>query len=145
VSVDFSGRWKAKPRADSFLPGIEAGMISVGIDHVEPLLQVAIGATAPGYALGHFICNYRTDGTEVVTSSGGMQVRTSAHWEGDELELDTRIGMGSFTRRLETRWRLSEKGRVLTIRRRDSDEVQFWRNKSGRNSKKCASGVHIAR
>ncbi len=120
MSVDFSGRWKAKPASDAFLPAIEAGMISVKIDHVEPLLQVIIAASAPGYAFGNFVLNYRTDGTEVVTTTHGMQVQTNAYWDkGDELIVDLSIVMGSFRKYSQTSWRLSNGDKVLTMRHRE--------------------------
>jgi hypothetical protein len=121
VSIDFSGKWSARLESNAFLPGIEAGMVSVRIDHVEPLLQLTVVAAAPRYALGHFVCNYRTDRTELVTSTHGIRVRTNAHWEGDELCVDTSIGMGSYSKHLQSRWCLSNDGSVLTMWRREGD------------------------
>jgi len=121
MTIDFSGKWSAPLERNAFLPGIEAGMVSVRIDHVEPLLQITVVATSPGYNLGHLVCNYRTDRTEIVTSTHGMRVRTNAHWEGDELFLDTWMGMGSYCKRLQT-W-LSSDGRVLTMRCKEGESV----------------------
>jgi hypothetical protein len=123
MSIDFSGKWRAQLERNTFLPGIEAGMMSVRIDHVEPLLQVTVVATAPGYALGQFMCNYRTDRIEIVTSTHGVQVRTNAHWEGDQLFVDTWFGMGSYSKRLLTSWWLSNDGRVLTMRHREGESA----------------------
>jgi hypothetical protein len=121
MNIDFSGRWSAQLESNAFLPGIEAGMVSIRIDHVEPLLQLTVVATAPGYALGQFVSNYRTDGIELVTSTHGMRVRTNAHWEGDELLVDTSIGMGSYSKRLQTALWLSNDGKVLTMRHREGE------------------------
>jgi hypothetical protein len=64
----FQWQMDGSVKRDPFLPGIEFGMVAVKIDHVEPLLQLVFIISAPAYSLGHFVCNYRTDGTEVVTS-----------------------------------------------------------------------------
>lgn len=115
MSVDFSGRWAAQLKVNAFLPGIENGMVAIRIDHVEPLLQLTQVTSAPGYSFGHFVCNYRTDGTEVVTSFHGGQVRTNARWESDELSIDMQIALGSYSKRVQSRWILSRDGRLLTM------------------------------
>ena len=119
--ADFSGRWTAQLTGDAFLPGIEAGSVTVRIDHVEPLLQLTVAAAAPGYAFGHFACNYRTDGTEMVTSTHGMKVRTKAHWEKGALDVETSIEMGRFSKQFYSTWSVSKGRRVLTVRRREGE------------------------
>jgi hypothetical protein len=122
MSVDFTGKWNVKPQSDPFLPGIEAGMIALRVEHIDPLLQVTMVASAPGYALGNFVLNYRTDHTEVITSTHGMQVRTNAFWDsGDELVVDMSIRMGSYQRHSQSSWSLSDAGKTLTIRHMDGN------------------------
>jgi hypothetical protein len=121
MSVDFSGRWTAELESNPFLPGIEAGMVVFRIDHVEPLLQLTVIASAPRYSLFHFECNHRTDGTEIVTCLHGLQVRTNAHWESNELLLEMHLARGSYRKRLQARWRLSKEGRVLTMQQHDGE------------------------
>jgi hypothetical protein len=118
MSVDLSGNWGAKPASDPFLPGIEGGMWALGIDHIDPLLQVRVTASAPGYALGSFVLNYRTDRSEVLTKVGGMQVRTVAFWRsGDELVVDTSMRLGSvYKREFQSSWRFSALGETLSVR-----------------------------
>jgi hypothetical protein len=123
MSVDFSGRWTAELERNPFLPGIEAGMVVFRIDHVEPLLQLTVVASAPRYSLFHFMCNHRTDGTEVITSMYGLQVRTNAHWESDQLLLEMHLAMGSCRRRLQASWQLSKDGRVLTMQQRNGESA----------------------
>jgi hypothetical protein len=123
MSVDFSGRWAAELKSNSFLPGIEAGMVVFRIDHVEPLLQLEVVASAPRYSLFHFMCNHRTDGTEVITSNHGLQVATNAHWENDQLLVEMHITMGSYHKRLQARWQLSKDGRVLTLQQHDGESA----------------------
>jgi len=116
MSVDFSGRWAAQLKSSPFLPGIENGMVAVRIDHVDPLLQLTLVTSAPGYSFGHFVCNYRTDRAEVVTRLGSGQVRTNAGWESDELSIDMQITLGSYSKRVQSRWSLSRDGTLLTMR-----------------------------
>jgi len=124
MSVDFSGKWAAQPKSDPFLPGIENGMAAIRIDHVEPLLQLTLVTSAPGYSFGHFVCNYRTDGADVVTRLGSGQVRTNARWESDELSIEMHIALGSYSRRLRSRWSLSRCGRLLTMQHETESDFQ---------------------
>ncbi len=55
-------------------------MVAMRIEHLGPLLQITMIASAPGYALRAFVLNCRTDHAEVLTSTHGMQVRTNAFW-----------------------------------------------------------------
>ncbi|HEY3927280.1 MAG TPA: hypothetical protein VGL89_02790 [Candidatus Koribacter sp.] len=117
MKADFSGRWTMNPRSDPFLPGIEAGMVVLKIEHIDPLLQVTLTHSAPGYALGAFVLNCRTDHVEVLTSRHGIQARTDAYWDtGNQLLVDMSICMGSYERHFRSSWSLSTAGKSLTIR-----------------------------
>jgi hypothetical protein len=116
MSADFSGKWATRLKSNPFLPGIENGMVAIRIDHIEPLMQLTLITSAIGYSFGNFVCNYRTDGAEVVTRLGSGQVRTNAGWESDELSIDMQIQLGSYAKRVQSRWSLSEDGRLLTMR-----------------------------
>ena len=115
MTVNFSGRWTARPKGFAFLPGLASGMVSITIDHIEPLLQKTVVVSAPSYTLSHFACNYRTDGTEVVSSSSGIEFRTVARWVAQKLDVQTFIKGGSLNVSFHSTWRLSKDGRILTI------------------------------
>jgi len=122
MSVDFSGRWIMNPRSDPFLPGIEKGTVALRIDHIDPLLQIRIIPSAPGYALGHFVLNLRTDDVQVETRTHGMELQTNAVWqEPEELLVSASIRMGRYERHFRWSWRLTDVGKTLLVRHVDGE------------------------
>ena len=114
--MNFSGKWRLNPAKSR---GIGAQMILATIDHDEPRVsQSMLVTTAAGEERVTYV--FRTDGEESVNLVRGTEARTRAHWEGEELIVESSMKTPARDFRFRDCWSIAPDG-TLVMEHRDDD------------------------
>ena len=116
---DFTGVWELKLER-SVLRGQAPRRIAMEIEHREPRLVQKIQLTDADGAEKRMTFAYEA-GAETTNSLGGAPARTSAHWEGAVLVIESRVKTPCREVHLRDHWSLSDDGRTLTMAHHDDD------------------------
>jgi hypothetical protein len=86
------------------------------ITHQDPDLKDSLTQHRPA---GEIVTEmkYSTDGKETTSIVGGIQIKTTAKWDGDELTITGRTQFNGADVTMNDRWSLSADGKTLTIQR----------------------------
>jgi hypothetical protein len=117
----FNGAWKMDPARSDFGSGPVSESRLDRISYNEPNLKDTITQKLHGPETTYDMI-YTTDGKECSNRVRGNQVKSTAHWAGDELVIDSKV----FALREETmndRWTLSADGKTLTLSRHMSGAI----------------------
>ena len=117
--ADFTGEWELNLER-SLLRGPTPKRIAMEIEHREPRLVQRIVFTNAEGTEKRMIFEYKS-GAETTNSLGGAPARTSAHWEGEELVIETRVMTPCREVHFKDHWSLSGDGQTLTMAHRDDD------------------------
>jgi hypothetical protein len=63
--------------------------------------------------------NYSTDGKETANTIRGNAFKSTAHWDGDQLAIESKGSLGGNVT-LKDRWSLSADGKTLSLQRHAS-------------------------
>jgi hypothetical protein len=120
-AVDLSGTWKLDVKNSTF--GILPVPVSrtINITHREPLLRLQITEDT-GKEKRSQTLEYTTDGKECVNKVRGNDFRSTLHWEGSTLVVDTEGVYQGNQFRATDRWSLSPDQKTITIERRASND-----------------------
>jgi hypothetical protein len=116
---NFSGVWKLNLKK-SIMRGALPKQILVNIEHNDPtLIQQMLLTDANGAEQRQvFTCRI---GVETKNSVGGVELQSSARWNGAELVIESRMNARSREFYFKDHWELSSDGRILTMTHRDDD------------------------
>ena len=121
MSTNFSGIWLFNHQK-SHMRAQAPELMVITIDHREPhIFQHVQTTTADGVEQGtafEFIV-----GAEVVNNVGGLPVRTTATWKGDELVVESSMKTAARELHFRDYWSVSDNGLTLTMAHRDDDLV----------------------
>ncbi len=114
---NFSGTWKletAKSDFGSFPPPTKS---TLKVDHQDPKLNFASTAETE---MGEQTVELKllTDGTESTNEVMGMQVKTTAKWDGNAIAMQSKVTTPNGDVTLDERWSLADDGKTLTIERK---------------------------
>lgn len=120
MQINFSGTWKANLSQSKLLTATPSSMI-VRVRHEDPELEeeILVTRTDGSETRATFCC--RTNGDRIHTQLNGSPIHGGAHWEDDELVIESWLRAGPRELHLCDRWSLSDDGRTLTMEHRDGD------------------------
>jgi hypothetical protein len=110
---NYGGTWKLNVSKSDFgvLPP-PASRTDV-IEHQEPALKVA--TTQDGdQGKQDYIIAITTDGKESVNTPGGLELKSTAAWEGSNLVVNTKLKFQDNDVAIKTVWLLSDDGKTMT-------------------------------
>jgi hypothetical protein len=116
---DLNGTWKMDPAKCEFGSG-PAPVPERRTDRIsyhEPNLKDTITQMRRGQETTYDM-NYLTDGTETNNAVPNGDVKSTAHWEGDTLAIDTKGKIGGHSVTFKDRWTLAPDGKTLILHRR---------------------------
>lgn len=113
---NFSGNWKMNGDKSDFgaFPGPTSRTDK--IDHKDPSLKLTTNQSG---AQGDITADlsYSTDGKETTNEIMGTEVKSTAHWDGNTLVIDSKANFGGADITLKDKWALAEDGKGITIDR----------------------------
>ena len=110
---DYSGTWKLNVAKSDFgvLPGVDSR--TDVIDHKDPTIKVhTVQDSAQGKQ--DYILSLSTDGKENTNNPGGLELKSTANWEGANLVVNTKLKFQDNDVTIKATWQLSGDGKVLT-------------------------------
>jgi hypothetical protein len=113
---NFSGTWKLNAAKSDFGAMPAPGERTDTIAHQDPDLKDSFTQRRPAGELAAEM-KYSTDGKETTSSVGGIEIRTVAKWDGDDLTIAGKTQFNGADVMLNDRWSLSADGKTLTIKR----------------------------
>lgn len=110
---NFSGDWKVNLDKSDFGPMPPPTSITLKVDHADPDLKVN---TTQSGAQGDMTVDakYTTDGKESTNTIGPMEAKSTAAWEGDDLNINTKLDANGTEVTIKGKWSLSADGKTLT-------------------------------
>jgi hypothetical protein len=113
---NLNGVWKMDPARSDFGTGpvSESRLDRISLDGVN--LKDTIAQKLRRGGESEYDMLYTIDGKECINHVRGNLVKSTAHWEGDELVIDSQV----FALRqaaIQDRWSLSADGKTITLRR----------------------------
>jgi len=110
---NFSGEWKFDAEKSNFGPMPTPSIFTRKITQNDPKLHVVTTQSGPqGERTSE--AEYSTDGTEVVNKTRGAEAKSTAAWEGEALNITTKIDVEGNSIVLKEKWTLSGDGKLLT-------------------------------
>jgi hypothetical protein len=110
---NYSGTWKLNVGKSDFgvLPPPDSRTDI--IDHKDPAMKVA---TTQDSAQGKqdYTMTITTDGKEATNNPGGMELKSTATWEGSNLAVNTKLKFQDNDVAIKTVWILSDDGKTMT-------------------------------
>ena len=116
---NFTGIWKLNLEK-STIRGPQPKQILMNLEHQDPTLIQQILLTDANDAVQRNVFTCRI-GAEVKNSFGGIELRSSARWNSEELVIESRMNARGREFYFKDHWSLSKNGRTLTMAHRDDD------------------------
>ena len=112
---NLSGTWKVNMSKSDFGRGPAPEARTDSITHEDPNLKDTITQSNQQGEITYDM-NYFTDGRETTNTIRGNEFKSTAHWDGDQLAVESKGSLaGPVT--LKDRWSLSGDGKTLTLQR----------------------------
>lgn len=112
---NLSGTWRVNISKSSFGHGPAPDARTDRISHEDPNLKDTVTQSNQQGEITYDM-NYSTDGKETTNTIRGNEFKSIAHWEGDQLAIESKGSLGRPVT-LKDRWSLSEDGKTLTLQR----------------------------
>ena len=129
---DYSGTWKINATKSDFGPMPPPDSLTQTIAHKDPDLKAHVVSTGGPMGDQTYDITYTTDGKECTNSFGGMEFKSVANWDGDDLVVDTKGKFNDTDFTSKDRWKLSSDGKTLTMERHfssamgEADMKKYW-------------------
>jgi hypothetical protein len=120
MKPDFSGFWELNP-SKSNLIGAQMSRALLELNHRDPEL---VDAMISGYPDGHTVLDVwevQTTGEECLNTIRGIQLRSCAVWQGDELRIESWAEVGERKVHFCDYWSLADGGATLRMEHRGDD------------------------
>jgi hypothetical protein len=117
---NFTGVWQLDATKSHMLGRSFTRMLAK-IDHREPALVETVVVIDANGGRRQLTFEFLTSGEESVNGVGSVKMRTRASWEGEELLIESWLGVGEHTSHFRDYWLLSNAGDTLTMEHRDDD------------------------
>jgi hypothetical protein len=110
---DYSGTWKLNVSKSDFgpLPGPDTRTDT--IDHKDPSLKATTSQDGPQGKQDYTLA-ITTDGKEATNNAGGMELKSTGGWEGNNLVVNTKLKFQDNDVVIKSVWLLSDDGKTLT-------------------------------
>ncbi len=111
---DFSGDWKMNAAKSDYGQIPAPATFLRRITHTEPTLTIE--DTQTGTALGdqHDTRTYTTDGKEISYQANGADLKSSAAWDGNNIQINTKASIQGMDVLIKDQLALAEDGKTLT-------------------------------
>jgi hypothetical protein len=113
AKTDFSGIWKLNVAKSDFGPVPPPNSRTDIIDHKDPSLKVATNEDGAN-GKQDYVLMMTTDGKEATNTPGGLELKSTAAWEGPSLIVNTKLKFQDNDVAIKATWQLSPDGKVLT-------------------------------
>ncbi|HUE24999.1 MAG TPA: hypothetical protein VMQ86_25160 [Bryobacteraceae bacterium] len=117
AKTDFSGTWKLNAGKSDFGPMPPPDIMTEKIAHQDPSLKASVATTGGMQGDMTYDVVYSTDGKECVNHVGENEFKSTLHWDGDELVVETKGTFSGNEFTSKDRWTLSTDGKTLSIAR----------------------------
>jgi hypothetical protein len=110
---DYSGTWKLNVAKSDFGPLPPPDSRLDIVEHKDPALKVK---TSQDGAQGkqEYTLAMTTDGKEATNNAGGLELKSTGSWEGNNLVVDTKLKFQDNDVAIKAVWLLSDDGKTLT-------------------------------
>lgn len=113
---NLSGTWKVNISKSDFGHGPAPDARTDKIVHEDPNLKDTITQSNQQGEITYDM-NYFTDGKETTNTIRKNEFKSVAHWEGDQLSIESKGSFGGVATTLKDHWSLSQDGKTLTLQR----------------------------
>jgi hypothetical protein len=110
---DYSGTWKLNVSKSDFGPLPAPDVRTDIIEHKDPLLKSATSQDGPT-GKQEYTLAMTTDGKEATNNAGGMELKSTGGWEGNNLVVNTKLKLQDNDVAIKSVWLLSDGGKTLT-------------------------------
>jgi hypothetical protein len=117
AKTDFSGTWKLNASKSDFGPMPPPDSMTETITHADPSLKANVKTTGGMQGDLAYDVAYTTDGKECVNHVADNEFKSTLHWDGDELVVETKGTFSGNEFTSKDRWSLSADGKTLSIAR----------------------------
>jgi hypothetical protein len=114
---NFSGSWKLVADKSDFGPMPVPEKYEQVVDHQDPDVSVKTKQVGQQGEIETDV-KYNTEGKETTNTLRGNPLKSVAKWEGDALQVDSKLNFQGNEITLTDKWVLSEDGKVFTIDRK---------------------------
>lgn len=119
---NFSGDWKVNVSKSDFGQMPAPSSMTGKITHQDPSLKVAIKQSGERGDF-EYEMSYSTDGKETTNEIRDNTMKSTAHWDGDVLVIDTKGSFGGNDVTIQDKMSLSADGKTLTLKRHFSSSM----------------------
>jgi hypothetical protein len=111
---NFSGDWKLNAGKSDFGPVPAPATYTRKVTHAEP--SITIDNTQTGTPMGdqHDTRTYTTDGKEIAYQANGADVKAAMSWDGDALQLNSKISIQGMDLAVKDKISLDDAGKTMT-------------------------------
>jgi hypothetical protein len=117
AKTDFSGTWKLNAAKSDFGPMPPPDSMTEKITHQEPSLKANVSTTGGMQGDMSYDVNYTTDGKECVNHVADNEFKSTLHWDGADLVVETKGSFSGNEFTSKDRWTLSADGKTLSVAR----------------------------
>jgi hypothetical protein len=111
---NYSGTWKLNVAKSDFGPIPGPDTRTDVIEHSDPALKVSSTQDGGPQGKQDVTLNFTTDGKEITNTPGGVEVKSTGGWEGNNLVLNAKLKFQDNDLAIKTTWLLSGDGKTLT-------------------------------
>lgn len=110
---NYSGTWKLNASKSDFGPIPGPDSRTDVIDHNDPMLKVSTAQDGGAQGKQEYTLSLTTDGKEATNTPGGLELKSIAGWEANNLVVNTKLKFQDNDVAIKTTWQLSEDGKTL--------------------------------
>jgi hypothetical protein len=111
---DFSGSWKMNTGKSMWGPIPPPTSFDRKVTHAEPSLTIEDTQTGGIAGDQHDSRKYTTDGTEITYQAQGADVKSSATWDNDAIQINSKATAGGMDIDIKEKMTLSSDGKTMT-------------------------------
>ena len=111
--ANYSGTWKLNVDKSDFGPLPPSASRTDIIEHSEPAIKDTVSDDG-AQGKQDYVLSITTDGKEATNSTGGLDVKSTAGWEGPNLVVNSKLSFQGTDVAIKTVWVLSPDGKTLT-------------------------------
>ena len=116
ATPNLSGTWVLDAAKSDFGPVPPPDSRTDTIEDKEPSIKIAVNQTGGPMGSSSFTLDLVADGKNVTTSTVmGNEAKSTAHWDGNSLVVNTQVGAQGNTATLASTYTLSADGATLTV------------------------------
>jgi len=111
---NYSGNWKMDPGKSDFGPMPAPTLMERRVNHEDPKLEVSTRQSGQQGEISTEL-KYTTDGKESINTIRGVEVKSVAKWDGDDITIEYKRSTPNGEVSISERWKLAGEGKVFTV------------------------------